>query len=38
VYDADSLEDANELLHEHGIARTELDWERQMATEDGALR
>jgi hypothetical protein len=36
VYDADSLEDANELLHEHGIARTELDWERQMAAEDAA--
>jgi L-ribulose-5-phosphate 4-epimerase len=36
VYDADSLEDANDLLHDHGIARTELDWERQMAAEDGA--
>jgi ribulose-5-phosphate 4-epimerase/fuculose-1-phosphate aldolase len=34
VYDADSLEDANELLHDHGIARTELDYEREMAAED----
>ena len=28
VYDAASLEDANDLLHEMGIERTELDWER----------
>ena len=28
VYDAASLEDANELLHEAGVERTELDWER----------
>jgi hypothetical protein len=28
VYDAASLEDANELLHEMGIERTELDYER----------
>jgi len=28
VYDASSLEDANELLHEMGIERTELDYER----------
>jgi hypothetical protein len=28
VYDASSLEDANELLHELGIERTELDYER----------
>ena len=28
VYDASSLEDANELLHEMGIERTELDFER----------
>jgi hypothetical protein len=34
VYDAGSLEDANDLLHDMGIERTELDWERQMAAED----
>ncbi len=28
VYDASSLDDANELLHEMGIDRTELDYER----------
>jgi ribulose-5-phosphate 4-epimerase/fuculose-1-phosphate aldolase len=28
VYDASSLEDANDLLHEMGIQRTELDYER----------
>lgn len=28
VYDARSLEDANDLLHEAGVERTELDWER----------
>jgi hypothetical protein len=28
VYDAGSLEDANDLLHEHGVERTELDYER----------
>jgi hypothetical protein len=28
VYDAASLEDANELLHEAGVQRTELDYER----------
>jgi ribulose-5-phosphate 4-epimerase/fuculose-1-phosphate aldolase len=28
VYEASSLEDANELLHEMGIERTELDYER----------
>lgn len=28
VYDASSLEDANELLHDAGVERTELDWER----------
>jgi hypothetical protein len=28
VYDASSLEDANELLHDMGIERTELDYER----------
>jgi hypothetical protein len=28
VYDAASLEDANDLLHEMGVERTELDWER----------
>lgn len=28
VYDASSLEDANDLLHDMGIERTELDWER----------
>ena len=28
VYDAGSLEDANDLLHDHGIERTELDFER----------
>ena len=33
VYDAGSLEDANELLHEIGV-RTELDWERDRAAED----
>jgi ribulose-5-phosphate 4-epimerase/fuculose-1-phosphate aldolase len=34
VYDAQSLEDANELLNEMGV-RTELDWERERAAEDG---
>jgi hypothetical protein len=34
VYDAASLEDANELLHDMGVARTELDWEREMAAGD----
>ena len=34
VYDAQSLEDANELLGEMGV-RTELDWERERAAEDG---
>ena len=28
VYDARSLEDANDLLHDAGVERTELDWER----------
>lgn len=28
VYDAASLEDANDLLHAAGVERTELDWER----------
>ena len=28
VYDAASLEDANDLLHTAGVERTELDWER----------
>jgi ribulose-5-phosphate 4-epimerase/fuculose-1-phosphate aldolase len=32
VYEAGSLEDANDLLHELGVVKTELDWEREMAT------
>jgi ribulose-5-phosphate 4-epimerase/fuculose-1-phosphate aldolase len=35
VYDAESLEHANDMLHELGVARTELDWEREMARADG---
>jgi hypothetical protein len=31
VYDADSLEHANDLLHDIGITRTELDYEREVA-------
>jgi hypothetical protein len=31
VYDAASLEDANDLLHDMGVTRSELDWEREMA-------
>jgi hypothetical protein len=34
VYDAQSLEDANDLLHDMGV-RTELDYERDMAERDG---
>ena len=33
VYDAESLEDANELLRDIGV-RTELDWERERAAEE----
>jgi hypothetical protein len=36
VYDAGSLEDANDLLHDLGVERTELDWEREMAAGDQA--
>ena len=34
VYDAESLEDANDLLRPIGV-RTELDWERERAADDG---
>jgi ribulose-5-phosphate 4-epimerase/fuculose-1-phosphate aldolase len=30
VYDAESLEHANDVLHEMGVTRTELDYEREM--------
>jgi ribulose-5-phosphate 4-epimerase/fuculose-1-phosphate aldolase len=36
VYDARSLEEANDLLHAIGVVRSELDWEREMAAGDGA--
>jgi len=34
VYDAESLEHANDALHEIGVTRTELDYERDMARAD----
>ena len=35
VYDAESLEQANDMLHEIGVKRTELDYEREMAAASG---
>jgi hypothetical protein len=38
VYDAESLEQANDLLHGAGVARTELDYEREAAAAEPGVR